>query len=225
MVNTNAIAVMLKSPVAGAVKTRLTPPISFEDAVGLYRCFIEDTFACIASIGSADIYAAFAPSDAEQDIKALIPPDTRLMPQEGPDLGARLTKVFERLFDSGYSRVVVIGSDSPDIPPAYIEDAFAQLAGAGHRLVLGPARDGGYYLVGMNGFTSAPFIGIPWSSASVLEATLLIAKLHSIAVTLLRRWHDIDEPDDLTVLVDNSQAPASARYMRDRGILRLLNRS
>lgn len=224
MTENNAIVVMLKSPEAGAVKTRLTPPIPFEDAVGLYRCFIEDTFASIASIGTADVYAAFTPANAEEDIKGLIPSDVRLMPQEGPDLGARLSNVFERLFDSGYPRVVVIGSDSPDIPAAYIEDAFAQLCGAGQRIVIGPARDGGYYLVGMNEFTPAPFAGVPWSTASVLEATLALAKSHSIAVTLLRRWHDIDEPDDLAILVDNIHAPASARYMRDRGIIRLLKR-
>lgn len=215
---------MLKSPVAGAVKTRLTPPIPFEDAVGLYRCFIEDTFAGIASVCSADIYAAFAPADAEQDIKEMIPSNARLMPQEGPDLGVRLTGIFERLFDSGYSKVVVIGSDSPDIPAAYIEDAFVQLACAGRRLVLGPAADGGYYLIGMNSFMPPLFVGIPWSTSSVLEATIVTAKSHSIPVTLLRRWHDIDEPDDLLTLVDNSQAPASARYMRDRGIIRLLKR-
>ncbi|MBI5886651.1 MAG: TIGR04282 family arsenosugar biosynthesis glycosyltransferase [Deltaproteobacteria bacterium] len=225
MTGKNAIVVMLKSPEAGAVKTRLTPPIPFEDAAGLYRCFIEDTFMRIAGIGATDVYAAFTPANAEADIKGLIPPDVRLMRQDGDDLGARLSNVFERLFDSGHPRVVVIGSDSPDIPAAYVEDAFAELCGAGQRIVIGPARDGGYYLVGMNGFTPAPFTGVPWSTASVLEATLDLARSHSIAVTLLRRWHDIDEPDDLMQLIDNPNAPASARYMRDRGLIRLLKRS
>jgi len=224
MGNKNVIAVMLKYPDAGAVKTRLAPAISSEDAAGLCRCFIVDTFANIAPVCSTDVFAAFTPTEAEQDVKDLVPPDVSLMAQEGHDLGSRLTRVFERLFDAGYSSVVVIGSDSPDIPAAYIEDAFAQLEGAGGRLVLGPAKDGGYYLVGMNGFLSAPFIDIPWSTASVLEATLAAARAHSIAVTLLRRWHDIDEPDDMAVLVDNPRTPASARYIQDRGILRQIKK-
>lgn len=223
MPDRRAVAVMLKSPDSGAVKTRLTPPISSEDAAGLYRCFIKDTFAGISSIGdSIDTFAAFVPAGAERAIKKIVPDNARLILQEGKDLGERLSGVFERLFDLGYSKIVIIGSDSPDIPVAYIEDAFAQLAVAGSRLVLGPASDGGYYLIGMNSFMPAPFIGIPWSKASVLEATIKAAKSSSIAITLLRRWHDIDEVDDLAILIDNPKTPASACYLRDNGIVRLL---
>lgn len=221
--NSYALAVMVKSPEPLAVKTRLTPPISPEDAAGLYGCLIDDTFTNLMRLQAVDIYCAYAPADAEEKLRERVPVQVCLFPQEGADLGERLLRVFKRLFGLGYAAVAVIGSDSPDLPIGYIEEALGLLADDGsHRLVLGPARDGGYYLIAMNALTEAPFSGISWSTPLVLTETIANAQKDSMSVTLLRRWHDIDEPVDLHILEDNPMTPASARFMRDRGLPGLL---
>jgi hypothetical protein len=199
MKNRSALAVMLKSPAPGRVKTRLTPPLTPEQASSLYRCFIEDTMRTVLGIPGVDVFAAYSP-ESDPGYTARLAAGSEVFAQSGADLGERIFSVFSRLFAGGYSNVVVIGTDSPDLPPSFIEDAFARLAGGEADMVLGPADDGGYYLVGLGTLARAPFEGVAWSTETVLDETLEKARGAGLAVSLLGPWHDIDRPEDLEYL-------------------------
>lgn len=217
MTNTSALAVMLKSPDPGSVKTRLVPPLTHEQAAGLYECFISDVLAKATSLKDVEIYAAHTPESDREKILRLLPERVRLISQSGDGLGERIVSVFNTLFSMGYFKVVVIGSDSPDLPPEFIEKALSALDGV-VSLVLGPAADGGYYLVALDRFTEAPFKGIPWSTGEVLSKTLEKADEASIKYCLLDKWHDIDTEADLPRLKENPGAPASSKFIRALGV-------
>ena len=143
---------------------------------------------------------------------SIIPAGVEAFAQEGKTLGVGISNGFRRLFSSGYGKVVVIGSDSPDIPRRYVEEAFNALDKVS--LVLGPANDGGYYLVGMDRFDERPFAGIPWSTSRVMDETLMRANSHRITFEVISEWHDYDSFDDLALLRDNPGAPASSAFLK-----------
>ncbi|MBI5826441.1 MAG: TIGR04282 family arsenosugar biosynthesis glycosyltransferase [Deltaproteobacteria bacterium] len=214
--NKDALAIMLKAPVPGNVKTRLSPPFTPVEAAGLYRCFIEDVFIKAAGLKGVDLYAFYAPEGGGADaLGGVVPSGVSSFPQEGGDLGARMRNVFKSLFDKGYKKVSIIGTDSPDMPVEYIRGAFTLLDEAG--LVLGPARDGGYYLIAMNSLFETVFDGISWSTGAVLEQTIEKAEQASIAFTLLPVWHDIDTFEDLALLRASAGAPVSSNYLETMG--------
>lgn len=207
-----ALAVMLKAPVSGLVKTRLVPPLTFDEAAGLYRCFVKDTFDLVKGLEGVRLFSPYAPPALADLVASVIPAGVEAFAQEGHTLGERISNVFERLFSAGYGKVVVIGSDSPDLPLRYIEDAFKALGRVS--LVLGPAKDGGYYLVGMNRFDERPFVDIPWSTSKVIDETLKRANSARISFELISLWHDYDSFDDLVLLRDNHSAPASSSFLK-----------
>lgn len=216
----NALAIMLKAPVPGEVKTRLCPPLTHKEAAGLYGCFIKDVFGKVGSLEGVDVYAAYTPDNALEQMTGLIPSGIRSFPQEGRDLGERMYNVFKHLFSKGHRNVAIIGSDIPDLPPEYLKDAFRALEeGAG--CVFGPAKDGGYYLIGMDRLIEAPFTGIPWSTGATLEVTLAKMRENSIGYALISPWHDIDFPEDLAILKENPLAPASSGFLRKIALNRL----
>ncbi|HZX35319.1 MAG TPA: TIGR04282 family arsenosugar biosynthesis glycosyltransferase [Thermodesulfobacteriota bacterium] len=206
----NALAVMLKAPVEGEVKTRLIPPLTPKEAAILYKAFIKDTFSRLSKLTDLALYAFFTPFDKKAYIVDIIPQEISLIPQKDGDLGERMYSVFECLFNSGHNRVAIMGSDSPDIPLEYIETAFSMLKESHGGLVLGPATDGGYYLIAMDRLMKAPFEGIGWSADTVLKDTIKNASASGIIVKLLPEWHDIDRPEDLKFLEDNPDAPGSS---------------
>ncbi len=155
----NALAVMAKAPVAGEVKTRLLPAVTAEEAAELSRALLVDQLKHLQEFDAADFYLAFAPDDARLLMENLAPPCFRLFPQEGADLGARMEAAFKRLFDIGHRNIVLIGGDLPPLPLRYFAEAYAFLATSNQRVVLGPSRDGGYYLVGCNQPTPQIFQG------------------------------------------------------------------
>jgi uncharacterized protein len=118
------------------------------------------------------------------------------IPQRGADLGERLERTFRRLFARGFRRVVVIGSDSPTLPASILKGAFAALQQDGD-VVLGPAEDGGYYLVGATRPVPRMFEKIPWGTKGVMRATLAALHRRGARAVLLSPWHDVDRPDDL----------------------------
>ncbi|MBE9528955.1 MAG: glycosyltransferase [Proteobacteria bacterium] len=146
-----------------------------------------------------------------------------IIEQHGDGLGERIANLFIFLFEAGFTSVVVIGSDSPDLPMERIETAVALLSSSeqkSQQVVVGPAVDGGYYLIGMNGGVTGGldepqrelFKEIPWSTSEVLETTLKRAASAALEVTLIDEWHDIDTPEDLILLKENRDAPESARF-------------
>jgi uncharacterized protein len=196
----NALAVMAKAPEAGQVKTRMLPALSAQEAAELYRALLVDQLRHLRKIDTADFYLAFAPDHGRCLMEQLAPPCFRLFPQRGDDLGERMQAVFTRLFAADHKRIVLIGGDLAPVPPRFFEEAYNFLAASGQRVVLGPSRDGGYYLVGCNRPTPQIFAGMTWSHSEVLAQTR--AKLASLKIDchLLPTWFDVDTPDDVLYL-------------------------
>ncbi|MFQ5675492.1 MAG: TIGR04282 family arsenosugar biosynthesis glycosyltransferase [bacterium] len=187
--------IFVKYPEPGKVKTRLGSEIGFQEAASLYRLFMEQTFELAQRSSAEKKYVAFAPGDREASFSEIIPESFELVPQDGRTLGARMLNAFQCTFEAGADGTVILGSDSPTLPLQFLEAAFATLTK--HDLVLGPAEDGGYYLIGMKEYHPGIFESIEWSSSSVLETTLRKAKESQLRTKLLKTWYDIDDKPTL----------------------------
>lgn len=196
----HAIAVMAKAPVAGEVKTRLVPPFSPEEAAELYRCLLLDKLQQVGQLSQVDRYLAYTPLEARETMSLLVPHGFTLIPQAGSDLGDRLHRLSAILLERGHPAVMLIDSDTPTLPTSYLLDAVAQLLDESTDLVLGPAEDGGYYLIGLKRSLRALFEGITWSGPTVLTETLRRASAQRLRVSTLPSWFDIDTPADLARL-------------------------
>ena len=192
-----AIAVMAKAPEAGQVKTRLVPPLSQEEAAELYRCLLLDKLFQVSQLPRVDSYVAYTPGEAGPLMRELAPQSFTLIPQSGSDLGARLHRLSAILLERGHPGVLIVDSDTPTLPMAYLLEAIEQLQGEITDLVLGPAEDGGYYLIGLKRPCRALFDGIRWSSPSVFPETLRRACAQRLRVATLPSWFDVDTADDL----------------------------
>lgn len=191
-----ALIVFVKYPQAGKVKTRLAKFIGFERAAELYREFAAMTFQNSDRLAHAARFAAFTPLEKEAELRSLFPGEREWLAQHAAqDLGVRLRHAIAHVLGLGYRRVLTIGTDSPTLPVAYLEEAAEKLNE--HDLVLGPAEDGGYYLIGVKEASPALFEGIAWSTEKVLTQTLACAQTMKLAVHLLPEWYDVD---DLTTL-------------------------
>ncbi len=147
-----AIGIICKTPRAGLVKTRLIARLGAEGAAGISACFLQDTAASIATLPAAvDArgYAVFAPSETEAEMRALLPPGFGLICHAEGDLGRVLLEATRDLISRGHRFVLLINADSPTLPMARLQEAIERLSTTGDRVVLGPAIDGGYYLIGL----------------------------------------------------------------------------
>lgn len=189
------LVVFVKRPRAGEVKTRLARDIGASDAAALYRTLAEQVLRETAPLdGGYSRLLQFAPADAEDDIARWLPNEARAPQVEG-DLGARMEAAFAAQFADGGERVVLVGTDAPGLGRAHLEQAFAALRA--HALVLGPATDGGYYLVGLSRRLPALFEGIEWSTPSVLAATREKARTLGLEARLLPELGDVDTVEDV----------------------------
>ncbi|HVA66841.1 MAG TPA: TIGR04282 family arsenosugar biosynthesis glycosyltransferase [Elusimicrobiota bacterium] len=187
----NAIVVFAKAPVPGRVKTRLCPPLSFQQAAELYRAFIQDTLACVRRMRPARLAVAYDADGPSPELDWLMAqPGFEFFPQEGVDLGERLIRSFERIFRDGAEKALIIGSDAPRIHAGLLARALDSLDQ--NDIVLGPAADGGYYLIALKELRSDLFHSIPWSTDKVLEATIERAEHSGLKVSLLPSLADID---------------------------------
>ncbi|MFQ6058363.1 MAG: TIGR04282 family arsenosugar biosynthesis glycosyltransferase [Anaerolineae bacterium] len=211
----SGLIIMAKAPVPGAVKTRLCPPYTFEEAAELCRCFLLDTFDLVSRLRRVPVAVAYSPPGAEGIFRSMASPAFHLLPQRGNDLGERLNGAFEQLFALGYEAVVAMGADSPTLPLDYIEQSFASLASKENDLVLGPSADGGYYLIGMKAFHPELFQGVAMGTERVLSQTLERARRTNLRVSLLPPWYDVDTQDDLERLrAELRAAPQVAMHTR-----------
>ncbi len=182
---------MFRLPSIGRVKTRLCPPLTRQDAFSLYRLFLVDLFTSLKELKDADIYGFYTEEGLLSAIPGVLKDVAPLLPQKGSSLGDRILNVFSRLFLMGYRRIVTIGSDSPDIPLNHVEKAFKMLLRKD--CAIGPAADGGYYLIGLKYPYKGLFLDIPWSTERVLECTLRRARYLSIDFALIDGWYDVDD--------------------------------
>jgi uncharacterized protein len=200
-----ALAVMAKAPRAGKVKTRLSPPLTLEQSAALNICFLQDTAQNIAEVSTSNQSAGlicYTPIGDESAFDNLLPPSFQLIPQRGDSFGERLLAAAEDILGCGYGSVCLIDSDSPTVPAAAFQQAVAELARPGDRIVLGPSHDGGYYLIGLKQPHSEPFTNIHWSTETVFSETIAAAKAASIETVILPLWYDVDDAVTLGVLSD-----------------------
>ncbi len=190
--NASRLVVFLKAPRAGAVKTRLAETLGADAACAAYRQLVEALLANLTPLPKAEL--CFAPLEAAAEIEPWLRPGWTSCPQVGGDLGERLLAAFDEHFESDAQHVVIIGSDCPDVTAVDIEDAW--LALEGHDVVLGPALDGGYWLIGLRSPQPALFTGIPWSTDRVFGETMRRVRENDLRVALLRELSDVDTVAD-----------------------------
>jgi len=191
------LVVAAKEPVAGRVKTRFSPELAPAESAAIYQCMIEDKVAEISSLSGMDLAIAFTPNHAEASFASFKRLGFSLFSQKGTNLGERMSNIFADTLIGGHQAVVLIGSDSPDLPKSIIKEAFRVLLSGESDIVLGPCHDGGYYLIGMRRAHPELFEKIPWSTAAVLKATLCKSKELGLRTELLCHWHDLDTFEDL----------------------------
>lgn len=196
----SAVAIMAKAPQSGQVKTRLCPPLSYREAAELYRCFLLDKIAQVNTLQRAAPVVSYSPDDSRPLFEDLTPPHFMLIPQHGDDLGARLLFTFARLFRQGFTQVIVIDSDTPTLPTAYLEQALMLIAERVNDVVLGPTEDGGYYLIGLRQSHRELFEQMPWSTSQVFPETRRRSEQYGLTVACTEYWYDVDTPEDLSRL-------------------------
>jgi len=191
------LVVLAKAPIYGYVKTRLAAVLGPDAALAIYRRLAARVFIEVAAAADhgLDTEARVSPDASAADARAWVPPRIRVRVQGSGDLGERLRRAFDEAFAEGAERVVVIGTDCPGFTRRHAADALAGLAHAD--LVLGPATDGGYWLLGARGATPDVFEGVPWSTPGVLQATRDRAQAAGLRVFELETLADVDTVEDL----------------------------
>ena len=192
----SAVLVFVRAPEAGRVKTRLAREIGAEAALRVYRRLAEHAVAAARSLApAADVRIHVDPGDAVPTVAAWLGGGADYLPQAEGDLGERMRAAFAFAFGEGYGKVVIVGSDLPDVSADLLRRALDSLDTA--PAVLGPARDGGYYLLGMREMAPGVFDGVPWSTDRVLERTLGRLREAGIEPALLETLADVDDAADL----------------------------
>ncbi|MBM4137419.1 MAG: glycosyltransferase, partial [Nitrospira sp.] len=187
----------------GRVKKRLAAEIGEEAALKAYAEMLRATFNNVSKLQCVDIYGFYEGEVIEKGGKGgfekggifELLKKTPLHPQRGNDLGKRMYNAIKWLSQKGYKKVALIGSDSPDLPSSFIKDAFERLES--HELVIGPAEDGGYYLIGMKKPMDILFKNMQWGSNNVLKDTITHAVNAGINYFLLPQWYDVDNLNSL----------------------------
>lgn len=198
-----AMAIMAKAPRPGKVKTRLSPPLTAEQAAIINSRFLMDTTANLADLakdGTCSGVISYTPAGDELLFEGILPQGYRLIPQRGDGFGERLLLTAQDLFACGFGAVCLIDSDSPTVPRAAFEMAVNALRKPGDRIVLGPSRDGGYYLIGMKQPHRELFENITWSTSMVCEETIEVVRRLGLELVRLPLWYDVDDAATLAIL-------------------------
>jgi uncharacterized protein len=191
---------MVKAPRSGEVKTRLVPPLCAEEATLLSACFIKDVLANLLAASESvpvDCYAAYSPPGSEGLFRELLPQQIRLLPPRSIGLANSLPDAVEDLIAAGYEGACLVNADSPTLPTSLLVEAIAHLRAAGDRVVLGPATDGGYYLIGLKYPHRYLFHDIAWSTAAVYRQTVARAAGMGLELVTLPPWYDVDDAASL----------------------------
>ncbi|WP_027527531.1 TIGR04282 family arsenosugar biosynthesis glycosyltransferase [Bradyrhizobium sp. Ec3.3] len=210
-----AIGIIGKAPQPGRSKTRLAGAIGPEAASELSACFLRDVAAAIEAVPEVlgrRGYGVYAPAGAEDVIRQLLPAGFGLLLQAGEDLGHVLLGATCALLDAGHDCVLLVNGDSPTLPTRLLLQAIEALREPGDRMVLGPASDGGYYLIGLKRPHRQLFTRIAWGTDSVASSTCERAAEIGLATTLLAEWYDVDDIETLRWLQDEL-AGHSTRFL------------
>jgi rSAM/selenodomain-associated transferase 1 len=197
------IAVMAKASVPGRTKTRLVPPLTFAEAAAFNTAFLQDVAANILAAShrmNISGYMAFGPPESVAFFKTILPPDIRLIESWLPSFGDCLLHAITRLLASGHEAAVVLNSDSPTLPTSLLVNTASILARPGDRAVIGPATDGGYYLLGLKAAHRRLFEDIDWSTERVAGQTMERAREIGLPIHVLPPWYDVDDLAALKLL-------------------------
>ncbi len=210
---TNRLVVFTRFPRPGYAKTRLIPRLGSEGAAELQRAMTRHALRRIApalDVPTVELEVRYTDGDAAS-VRSWLVPDvpasTRFAPQSAGDLGARMLAAFTEAFDEGIARVAILGVDVPAVRAGHIEQMFEALAD--HDLALGPAVDGGYWIIGMTRAHAPLFADMPWGTDRVFGRTSEIAARLALRVHLLETLRDVDEPEDLDEWERERDRPSS----------------
>ena len=228
---TVAVAIVCKTPAPGKSKTRLSPPLRPEECASISSCFIQDlsrTIGLLAEDGDVIGTALYTPRGSEAALRTLLPNRFELAPQCDGDFGERLLQGTADLLDAGHAGAILVNSDSPTLPLSILRAAVDALE-QGDNVVLSPAFDGGYTLVGLSKLHRRLFADIPWSTDAVYRMTLDRAREIGLPVVSVPPWYDVDDAASLQMLEDElsgripafskipgADAAATRRFLRER---------
>ena len=225
------IGIMCKTPTPGKSKTRLSPPLQPDECAGISACFIRDLSRTIAWLAQADEgvagCAVYTPVGSETALLSLLPEDFVLLPQVEGDFGERLFHGIDALLQT-HDGVLLVNSDSPTLPPEILR-AAVEAVRKGDSVVLSPAEDGGYTLIGLSRPHRRLFEEIEWSTETVYRRTCERAAEIGLPVVDVPPWYDVDDAASLRVLEDEllgvapvslpmkgADAPATRRFLLER---------
>ena len=215
----SALILFLKYPKPGEIKTRLTVTLGDDLGYQLYLCFLKDIAAMTHQVNAQTVIVYSGPANASfPDF-----PGIQCIEQRGSDIGQRMFFAMQDVFAQGFERLVLMGSDIPDLQAGLINDAFEILRSVD--IVLGPSTDGGYYLVGVNrnSLSRSMFSGIPWSTARVFSETLKRIAEAELASAELQPWSDIDDFDDLKQFYERNRNESALshvmHFLKTKGII------
>jgi rSAM/selenodomain-associated transferase 1 len=201
------IGLFAREPVAGRVKTRLSPALTAEQACWLYQTALYET---VNRLLAADLPLMLC-YDGRREWFAEAFPGQPLLAQVGDSLGHRMSNAVQELFRHCEGPVLLAGSDSPDLPISLLEQVLQSLQEKDVATI--PSCDGGYVVVGLQRPSTELFAGIPWSTSGVLQATRQACQRLDLSYIETDEWYDLDEIDDLRQLVTRSPETATARYL------------
>jgi len=192
----SSILFLVKYPERGRVKTRLAATLGNDTALALYQGFVVDLLSVLNTCGRPRMIY-YAPAEAQDRLRAWLGPEDSYTAQRGSDIGERMKNAFLDAFETGVEQAILIGSDVPAITADILDEGLRSLAC--NDVVIGPAMDGGYYLIGFNAGSFQPnaFDGIAWSTDTVFERTMAILSRSNHRVHVLPTLRDIDTPEDL----------------------------
>lgn len=195
-----AVAIICKTPAAGKSKTRLSPPLRPDECAAISACFIGDLGRTIAGLDhpAARPCAVYTPAGSEPQLLSILPNFSLTLQGEG-DLGDRLCKGIGDLLAAGHAGAILISSDSPTLPPAILNAAIDAVL-AGDQMVIAPAFDGGYALIGLSRVHPRLFADMPWSTETVFELTMQRAREIGLVTVVLPMWYDIDDAQSYAML-------------------------
>lgn len=221
----SCVIVFTKAPMEGYVKTRLARDLGDSVAADLHRYFVNDIVDKITSAGHA-LKIFFDPPEADSMMRNWLGQRHDYFLQSGEDLGLKMANAFKRVFKNGIQRSVLMGTDFPDLPGEIITHAMTGLET--HDAVIGPAVDGGYYLIGFraNAFSPTFFEGKSWGAGSVYHQTINALATAGISVKKLPKWRDVDVYDDLIDLIQSlthhpEKAKLTYSFLKDIGMIKL----
>lgn len=211
------LIVFAKEPKAGKVKTRLQGYLSEKMCVKLYKAFLVDTLELARGIKCFDKVLAYASTRRQPEYLKTIAGGFLFYKQTGSDLGERMHNAFKFAGRMDSDKTVLIGSDSPNLPAKYIKEAYGRLDK--NDIVLGPSRDGGYYLIGLKEPCGMLFKGIKWSSGTVFDNTVKNAENTGKKLSILEKWYDVDDYSGLALLKkdlkkDKKSAPCARELLK-----------